>query len=325
MRLWTLTDGKAGDVRQTQCLGSALDEALAAIGAPAPERSDWVIDRSAWANFAAPLAQPLAFYALPAQARAEWRNAPPTLVIGCGKRAAAVVASLKARRKGDIFAVQILDPRANRGVYDLILPPAHDLVVGANVFPLLGPPLHFSGAERMAIAARWAQLGTEPGRKIAVLVGGNSKTHRLGNARTAALVRHLQHLDQEGFRLWIALSRRTPKSAGAMLRAFAAARAIRITGPEASAGENPYPGFLNFAEAAIVTADSVNMACEAASFGLPVHLFALEGKSAKFDRFHAALTRQGAARPFDGTIRHWTFPPLCEGARAAAEILRRLG
>lgn len=350
VRLWTVTDGKAGDRRQTECLVSALADARAGMGATVPEHRDWVIDRTAWANFAAPQGQCLAFWALPAEARAAWRSAPPALVIGCGRRAAAVVAALKARRAREIarlqrisgrvapgspdagpdsgdaalIAVQIHDPRANRQRYDLIVLPAHDLVSGANVLSLLGPPLHFSDAERAAIAGRWAALGTEPGRKIAVLVGGNSRARRLTSARVALLVRRLQALDQQGFRLWIALSRRTPRKAADMLRAFAAARAIRIVGPGSPAPENPYLGFLSFAEAAIVTDDSVNMACEAASFRLPVHVFALEGRSSKFDRFHAALRAHGAARPFDGEIGHWTFPPLREGARAAAEILRRL-
>src|SRR3546814_9775357 len=70
-------------------------------------------------------------------------------------------------------------------------------------------------------------------------------------------------------------------------------------------GENPYFGILALADHVVVTGDSVNMVSEAASTGKPVHVVHLQGRSAKFTRFHQALVAAGIARPFTGTLEAW--------------------
>jgi mitochondrial fission protein ELM1 len=89
-------------------------------------------------------------------------------------------------------------------------------------------------------------------------------------------------------------------------------------------GENPYFGMLALADHVVVTGDSVNMVSEAASTGKPVHVVHLRGRSAKFARFHETLAAAGIARPFTGALEDWTYTPLAETRRAAAEIRRRL-
>ncbi|MDB5456229.1 MAG: nucleoside-diphosphate sugar epimerase, partial [Caulobacter sp.] len=70
--------------------------------------------------------------------------------------------------------------------------------------------------------------------------------------------------------------------------------------------------------------DSTNMATEAASTGKPVFVLKMDGHSAKFRLFHEELERQGAARPFGGAFHGWTYDPVNETDRAAAEILARM-
>src|SRR3546814_7876535 len=66
------------------------------------------------------------------------------------------------------------------------------------------------------------------------------------------------------------------------------------------------------------------MVSEAASTGKPVHVVHLQGRSAKFTRFHEALVEAGIARPFTGTLEAWSYAPLDETRRIAGEIRRRL-
>jgi mitochondrial fission protein ELM1 len=89
-------------------------------------------------------------------------------------------------------------------------------------------------------------------------------------------------------------------------------------------GDNPYLGYLGLADALIVTVDSVTMISEAAATGKPVHVAELEGGSAKFRRFHAGMREGGITRPFAGRIEDWSYPPLDETGRVAAEVKRRL-
>lgn len=88
-------------------------------------------------------------------------------------------------------------------------------------------------------------------------------------------------------------------------------------------GDNPYLGMLALAGHLVVTEDSVSMISEAASTGKPVHVAATDGGSARFDAFHAMLREEGVTRPFDGTLAAWTYEPVDEAARVAAEIRRR--
>jgi mitochondrial fission protein ELM1 len=67
------------------------------------------------------------------------------------------------------------------------------------------------------------------------------------------------------------------------------------------------------------------MVSEAATTGKPVQVIPLDGPgSGKFRRFHESLREAGITRPFDGTIGRWSYAPLDETPRAAAEIRRRM-
>jgi mitochondrial fission protein ELM1 len=67
----------------------------------------------------------------------------------------------------------------------------------------------------------------------------------------------------------------------------------------------------------VVTADSVNMASEAAATGRPVFVSPVDRLEAKHRRFHAALQEAGISRPFAGELDDWRYPPLREAERAA--------
>jgi mitochondrial fission protein ELM1 len=73
-----------------------------------------------------------------------------------------------------------------------------------------------------------------------------------------------------------------------------------------------------------VTADSVNMVCEAASTGKPVHVVPLDGGSDKFRRFHDGLTEDRITRPFHGTLESWSYPTFDDTGMVAARIREML-
>jgi mitochondrial fission protein ELM1 len=89
-------------------------------------------------------------------------------------------------------------------------------------------------------------------------------------------------------------------------------------------GDNPYFAFLGAADVILVTEDSANMPTEAAATGKPVYLLEMDGAQARKRRFHAELASLGIIRWFDGALETWSYEPLRETERAAAEVLRRL-
>ena len=156
---------------------------------------------------------------------------------------------------------------------------------------------------------------------IAVLIGGNNRVYKMTEDRLATLADQLAALARRGFGLAITPSHRTGEDGARLLRE-------RLAGLPAviwdGGGDNPYFGMLGLADAVIVTGDSVSMVSEAAATRKPVHIIELEGGSRKFAQFHDAMREAGVTRPFRGEIETWSYPPLDDTARAAAEIRRRL-
>jgi hypothetical protein len=66
------------------------------------------------------------------------------------------------------------------------------------------------------------------------------------------------------------------------------------------AGPNPHLGHLAWADAFVITADSISMLSEACSTGKPVYVVGTEHCRWKFSDFHNRLHERGAVRPFTG-------------------------
>ena len=89
-------------------------------------------------------------------------------------------------------------------------------------------------------------------------------------------------------------------------------------------GENPYTGMLALADTILATADSVSMVTEACATGKPVYVIELAGYSRRQGRFHRALEAAGITRPFAGTLERWSYQPIYDAERVAAEVRRLL-
>lgn len=307
---WTLSDGAAGNARQTRALAAAL-------GAQA---TDWTLQARAPWRWVAPRRLPGATSAFgPAFATA--LQQPPPLVIGCGRQAA--LATRLARARG-ARAVQILDPRLDPALWDLLVVPSHDALRGDNVIPVIGS-LHPVDDLWLAAARRdFAALGALPGPRTTLLVGGS--THAAGfdvaafDRWLAALVTQVHG---EGGSLLATTSRRTPAAAVARLQArLDGVPGLLWTGVSEE-GANPYPGLLGWADRIVCTADSVNMLSEAAATNVPVYV---AGEAhGRPRRFVDQLLALGRVRPLPPQPEPFSVNALRETARVAAEVRQRLG
>jgi mitochondrial fission protein ELM1 len=302
---WIATEGKAGMVNQ--CLG--LTEALGIE--PHILR---ICLRSPWDQLVPKLRLGLDW----AFSRKGDSLAPPwpDLLVACGRRA--IAAALKVRRAsaGRCFTIYLQDPTIDPGHFDLVIAPRHDQLEGPNVIRTLGS-LHRVTPARLAEAGHEPapEIENLPQPRIAVLIGGSSRSHRLGPEEMEAIAEGLgDAAAAAGAGLMITPSRRTGAAAEAVLR-----RALRETAAVIwdGSGDNPYFRYLARAEAIAVTCDSVNMICEAAATGKPVHLLELPGGSLKFELFYDELFEAGIARRFEGRFESWRYEPLLESARVA--------
>jgi len=307
---WTLTDGHAGNVRQAHALATALGE---------PFRAWTLAPRTPWRWFAP--------HALPASANAfgpTFKHAmrtPPSLAIGCGRQSALATRLLRAR---GALAVQILDPRIDSRHWDLVIAPEHDELRGDNVITMVGS-LHPVDDLWLA-AGRYAfpDLGTLPGPRTALLVGGASAHARFDDATYDTLLQHVERIARdEGGSVLATASRRTPSHVGAALRD----RLRGIPGlvwSDGADGPNPYAGLLAWADRIVCTADSVNMLSEACATWAPVFVAGHEQVEGRPRRFVDGLLRSGRVQSLAEGVQPFPVTPLRETARVAAEVGQRL-
>ncbi|MBI1238473.1 MAG: hypothetical protein GC199_03940 [Alphaproteobacteria bacterium] len=247
----------------------------------------------------------------------------PRLLIACGRQSVPLSIAIRRASAGRTFTVQCQDPRISPRWFDLVVPPEHDRVSGGNVMPIIGSPNRVT-PERLAEAkTRWAPLfGENPCPRIAVLIGGRSKAHDLPPTIAHELAERLAARARGGASLMVTISRRTPPESAAILTDILKRAGAYVWN---NLGPNPYFGMLAWADAIVVTSDSVNMATEAGATGRPVHVFPLPGGAPKFDRFHDSLAERGVTRPFNGHLESWRYLPLNETARVASRIRAELG
>jgi mitochondrial fission protein ELM1 len=311
--VWTVTDGRAGI--ENQALG--LAEAIARR-TPAHVIIKRIQMRSPFAwmppGFVPAPRHVLTIGSDPIEA--PW----PDIWIGCGRGSIPLSMAVRRWSNGRTLVAQLQDPRINAREFDVVVPPIHDELEGPNVLPIVGSCHRVTG-ERLdsALMDYPTNLEDLPGPRFAILIGGKSKRQDIGPDRAREISEALARLQREtGGALMATLSRRTTDAARLQFRTWLAPHCTVFFEGE---GLNPYFAMLAAADHIFVTADSVNMATEAAATGKPVHILAVDGRGGKLDRFHQSLQRRGCARPFNGKLESWTYPPLLETDRVAAAVL----
>ena len=307
---WAISDGAAGNERQALALARALGLA---------PRTLRIHVRQPWAAFAPRLTLG-ALGAIQDETGARLAAPWPDIAIGCGRRAALATRLLRSCSGGRTFCVQILDPRIASDAFDVVIVPQHDPISGTNVMRSIGALNPVDTAWLADGRVRFAGLAAMPAPRTTVLIGGSNRAQRLDAAYFDALLERIasRHASDGGSFL-VSVSRRTSAANTARLReAFAAFPGTFWSGPED--GENPYAGYLAWAERIVVTPDSVNMLSEACATGKPVYTFASRPITGKLAAFHADLTSSGHLRRLDDSHAQAQPAPLAETS-AIAELL----
>ena len=249
----------------------------------------------------------------------------PRLLVTTGRHSIPLSIAIKKRSLGATFTVHIQNPRTPFRHFDLVTAPIHDNISGSNVVITMGAP-HRVTPEKLANPFDMPLLKSHPDLPrplIAVLLGGKSKAYEFTDDK-AREMGDLLHATatQSGGSLLITPSRRTPESVTQILRQ-------RLVGlPQIfwdGTGDNPYFAFLGAADHVVVTGDSVNMVTEASGTGKPVHVFQLDGHSARFDQFHAQMAQHGATKPLTASLESWSYEPVNDTEKIAKRIRAAMG
>jgi uncharacterized protein len=309
---WVISDGAAGNARQATALAGALGVVPRLIDLQLGHPWDWLAPRFPLASRHRMLDRnglPIA---------APW----PDIAIGCGRRAALLTRCLRSWSAGRCFTVQILDPRIPPTHFNVVVAPQHDHLRADNVISTRGSLNPIDDAWLVEAQREFAHLAMLPAPRTAVLIGASTAALDLDDAYFEALNRALlERLSSHGGSFLVSTSRRTPRERVRLVREqYARMPGVFWGGPED--GENPYAGFLAWADRIIVTADSVNMISEACATGKPVHAFAPQIPSGKLGAFYQALVDGAHLSAInDDSIR--AAQPLRESARVAELVLAR--
>jgi mitochondrial fission protein ELM1 len=298
MRIWVLTDGKAGDLQP--CLGVA-DRVAGLMGTGQQET---VIEQRVvkpgppWV-WLMPYG-PVSPFIKPNSPDDPLRKPYPDIAIASGRRAVAYLRSLK-QRAPECLTVFLKDPKTGTGTADIIWVPGHDTLRGPNVL------VSDTGPHRISqdlLAAKRAepnpQIAALPHPRLAVLLGGPAQKTIYDEDDLARLAENLEALANQAGSVLITASRRTPSTWLEALAPLVASKPGIVWTPH-STTDNPYQDYLACADTLVVTGDSHNMVSEALATGVPVYLFAPRQLSPKLSAFLKAVYAHELALPLDKT------------------------
>ncbi len=302
--IWVLADPRAGTAAQALGVAERLGRPFRTIDL-------------AWGPLArVPWPWPTLMGLAPA-ARAMIAPPWPRLVVSAGRRSAPV--ALWLGRRG-ARTVHCMRPGFGAAGFDLLVLGRHDAPAAApNILPILGATHRISPAILAAARAAWAPLlGALPGPRIALLVGGPVRGEGMDPAVAALIAREAASL---GGSVMATASRRTGAAA-----THAMAEALRGTPHHlhawGDAAPNPYRGLLAWADAVVVTGDSVSMLSEALMTPGPVLIADPGGLGPRHHALHESLVAAGEAAML-GAPAPASRAPRDETARVAAEVARR--
>jgi len=250
-------------------------------------------------------------------ARAAVKAPPPAIAISAGRRSAPVALWLAAR---GVRTVHCMRPGFAEHRFDLLVAGRHDDPPAApNILPILGATHRMSPARLAAARDEWAAFAALPSPRVVLLLGGPPRAEGMAPATAAAIAGAVA-----GFAGSVLAtgSRRTGRAAE---QAVAAALAplphhLRRWG---DAGPNPYTGMLAWADAVVVTGDSVSMLSESLATRVPVFIADPGGLGPRHRRLHASLLAAGQARLLADAPAPFPRDALDETGRVAAEVLAR--
>ncbi|KAL6966839.1 serine/threonine protein kinase [Sarracenia purpurea var. burkii] len=269
----------------------------------------------------------------------------PLLVVASGRDTISVASAIKRLASENVFVVQIQHPRTHLNRFDMIISPHHDYYPltplaqeqvprflrrwitpreppDRNVVLTVGA-LHQvdSAALRTAASAWHDEFAPLPKPLLVVNIGGPTRHCRYGLDLAKQLTASLHNVLVSCGSVRISFSRRTPeKISNIILKELGNHPKIYMWDGEEP---NPHMGHLAWADAFVISADSVSMMSEACSTGKPVYVIGAERCTWKFVDFHKSLRERGLARPFTGLedmSESWSYPPLNDTAESANRV-----
>ncbi|HWT10875.1 MAG TPA: mitochondrial fission ELM1 family protein [Roseomonas sp.] len=303
-RIWVLADPRAGTAAQAIGIAERLGRPFRIIDL------DWGLMARL------PLRWPT-LAGLTEAARRGFAAPWPDIAISAGRRSAPVALWLAGQ---GVRTIHCMRPGFAEHRFDLLVVGRHDSPpAAANILPILGATHRMSPARLAAAREEWGMFGELPGPRIALLLGGPPRGEGMRPETAAAIARQVV-----GFAGSVLAtgSRRTGVAAEAAVAEVLGDMPHHLR-RWSDGGPNPYAGMLAWADAVVVTGDSVSMLSEALASTVPVFVADPGGLGARHRRLHDSIYAAGQARPLAEAPTPFTREPFDETGRVAYEIAER--
>tara|TARA_Y100001968_G_scaffold322481_1_gene358628 strand:- start:85 stop:1086 length:1002 start_codon:yes stop_codon:yes gene_type:complete len=239
----------------------------------------------------------------------------PKILISCGHKSVAYAIAVKKYSRKKTFTIHIQNPLIPPKMFNLIIAPQHDKLIGSNIIESQGALHRINDIILSQSLERFSeQFINYPKPIIAVLIGGSTRRYKFDSSAAISFAAELAYLAQKkGGSVLISGSRRTDLHVlNALKNGLKETPGFVWDGQ----GANPYTGFLAHADFIITTCDSVTMTSEAISTGKPTYIYKLKGKgSARFERFFEDIINSGYARWYKDSLDSWQYNPPRETER----------
>lgn len=195
------------------------------------------------------------------------------VVISAGSYTAAV--NVIAARLHQAVPLSVFQGNIPAHKFHTVFSPVHDRLRGRNVVPFNGAIVLKDRETLAREGALFAQeFGIAPGQgvyTIGILVGGGTRRHRQDEPRLKAFLKEIDRFAAahgSTVRLLVSTSRRTPKALEEFLEQLWGRRSYVASLVIANKKNFPWVtgGMLAFADAIVVSSDSISMVAESASF-----------------------------------------------------------
>lgn len=294
--VWAFLSYRAGESQQILGLAEA---AVARLG------GELRILKPAWTTKAGPLGllRRVSLDGIDRETQASLGARSPDLLITAGLRNEPIARWLARRSRGLTTTVLLGRTWAPPEAFDLVVTtPQYRLPAHPRVLQNAGTIHRLTAARLAEERTRWApRYAALPRPRLGVLVGGDSGPFHLGARNAERLAERARALAGDGSIIGTTSSRTPAVAADLLAASLPGADLWRWNARE----ENPYFGILAWADALLVTGDSIAMVSEAVATGKPVRILDLGGMRAPGSgvrdetpktRAYALLMRHGHPR-----------------------------
>ena len=232
--------------------------------------------------------------------RQQFKPPWPKIIIGCGRKSAPIGRWIKKQSNNYSKYIQIMWPSYPYKDLDLIFTLLHDKISNkTNIINIQTSPNIVDKELLNESRLKWKkqlELLNQP--RIAIMIGGDTKNHKLTSKHIKALFTEIKNNIDAKSSFMITTSRRTSKEAYVRIKKEISKLKNRSVFWDTKYNTpNPYYGYLSYADLSIVTGDSVSICSEVCATGKPLLIFAPSDITIKKHKlFHNLLIKKGIAQ-----------------------------